>query len=194
MSNIELKDAVEIFVAKEVEAKATQLIHAWQKEQLNNITTEVIPNYKTQFKSEIKHQTNGEKIAESIVTEEMLTFIATVMANLAFTPICEQIEKLHMMISDFISDNYREMDAYEVKKPGKKVIIDVNVFFNTAKMNMATRLLTQLEILAPKKSKNKKQDNGCVVSGGSKRRKAIKSKKSRNKRKKIIRRTRKSRV
>lgn len=189
VDNIELKDAAEILAAKEVEAKATQLIHNWQKEQLNNITTEVIPKYKTQFKSEIKRQKDGEKIAVDIVTEEMLTFIATVMATLAFIPIREQIENLSMMISRFTSDNYREMDAYEVKKPGEKVIIDVNVFFNTAKENMATSLLNELKKLSPKTTKVNKDE--CSVMGGSNRRNKTTNRRK-NRKKKNTKKSKKS--
>jgi hypothetical protein len=201
VDDFELKYVAEISAAAEVESNAGQLIHDWKIEQVAKITTEVIPKYKTQFEAEIKHQKNGEKIAESFVSETMIQFIATVMTNIAFTPICEKISTLSSTISKLTIDNHKINEPYPVLSPGNKVVVDIDTFFNTAKIDMATSLLTELEKLSPKKPKNKKQDDVCVISGGSKRRKSNKSKKSMNKKKskkirkiRIIRRTRKSRV
>lgn len=207
MSNVEeyeLTDAAEILAAAKVDEKAGQLIHEWQREQLTKITTEIVPRYMTKFNAEIKDQENGEKIAESIVINEMIVFIATAMANIAFTPICKKIRTLSRMIGALNHDNLRINETYEVMSLADRVVVEIDTFFNTEKINMATPLLTELEKLSPKKSKKNKQDDGCVISGGSKRRKAIKTRnsiklrKSMNKRNerriRRIRRTRKSRV
>ena len=148
--DVELEDVAEILAAR-------QLMYDWQREQNENIQTNVIPKYKTQFKAEIKHQENGEKIAESFVNETMIQFIANVMAEITSRTICEKIRTLSSIIARLTIDNLRINEPYPVLSPGNKVVVDIDTFFNTAKIDMATSLLTELEKLAPKKPKNKKK-------------------------------------
>jgi hypothetical protein len=199
--DVELTDIEEIVAAAEVETQAAKLIHDWQIDQLGKITTEIVPNYISKFELEIKRQPNGKTMAEKFVNEEMITFIASVMAEIAFRPIDEKNRILSRMIGALNRKNLQIKETYEVMSSADQVGADIDTFFNTEKINMATPLLTELEKLSPPKQK-KKDDDGCVVSGGSKRRKSKKSKKSMNKRNKrnsmksriIRRRTRKSRV
>lgn len=203
--DVELTDIEVIVAAAEVEKQAAKLIHDWQRDQLGQlgkITTEIVPNYIYKFELEIKRQPDGKTMAEKCVNREMITFIATVMANIAFQTIDEKICTLSRMIGALNIDTLRKKENYEVLPEGHRVVVDIDTFFNTEKIKMATPLLNDLEKLSPKKPKNKKKgDDRCVISGGSKRRKSIKStnsikskKSNKTKNKRKIRRTRKSRV
>jgi hypothetical protein len=199
--DVELTDIKEIVAAAEVEKQAAKLIHDWQIDQLGKIG-KIGKIYISKFKVEIERQPDGETMAENCVSREMITFIATVMAKIAFQTIDEQICTLSRMIGALDIDTLRKKEPYEVLSEGDKVVVDIDTFFNTEKIKMATPLLNDLEKLSPKKPKNKKKgDDRCVISGGSKRRKSIKStnsikskKSNKTKNKRKIRRTRKSRV
>lgn len=188
VTDVELTDVEEIFAAAEVEAKAGQLIHDWQTKQSHIVESEIVPAYIFNFNDVIK-QTIGEEKAKNFVTVTMFQFIATVMANIAAVPICNQIEKLSKIISDLKRSNLIIKETYEVMSPTDKMDADIDIFFNTEKIKMAEEpLLMELKKLSPKKPKMKK--DRCVVMGGSKRnlgrKRSRKNRKRTNKKRKSV--------